>query len=165
MAVSETAGMNRWQQVRDCLLAIAFCVACSFVFCYLATSGLAAAGIIRNYGLARLPTSLLSSADAGMLALVATGVAGSLMGLMLYVWPTHPKVALIGAFMPWGMSAWVSLWTTPLDGVWYRSILSSGGYLALALGQWAACRGALWVFHRLRRSRLHTGNELATLPD
>jgi hypothetical protein len=152
MAVSEAVGINRWRQAREYLLSVVVCVVSSYVFCSLAVPALAGGGIIRDFGFGPKPTDLLSPTDVAGMTWLASGLAGSLIGLLLCIAPRQSWVALFGTWVPWVGGAGYSLLGVQFNEVGYRYLLSSGGYLALAVGQWVVCWAAFSVLHYWRRT-------------
>ena len=135
-------------------MVMAVCAGCTYLFAYVAAGWLAQAGIIRNMGLVRLPTTLLSASDTKWMALLAAVGSGTLLALLLFWLPRYPLISLLGLYWPFGMLTAMAPLITDTEGVWYRGLLSGLGYLVLALGQWLVCLGAFRLLQRWQGSRL-----------
>lgn len=54
---------------------------------------------------------------------------------------------------PWGLCAWYAFWLTPVDGLWYSSLLNSFGIVALGFAHWLTGLGVYRLVEKKQRSR------------
>lgn len=109
---------------------------------------LATAGVIKNWGL-HPSSGLFDQRSLTLFSALAVAAAGVVLGPLLVLAANRPWVSLFGLGYPWIIMVGGALLLTISPGPWYQGIVSSLGFLAGALAEWALAAGLFYLLRRV----------------
>lgn len=141
---------HNWRLFGECVAGGVLCAGWAALVCTTLLPSLAAAGTIKSWGLHPPPTGLLDRESLLPLGVLAVGSAGAVLGPLLVLAANRPWASLLfGLGCPWLMMAGGALLLTVSPGPWYQGIVSSLGFLAVALTEWLLCAASFYFLRRV----------------
>jgi len=140
-----------WRIVGECAASGMLCACIAAGVCGTLLPLLASAGIVKNWGLHPPPSGAINGRDLFRVSCLAVASAGAVLGPLLVLASNRPWASLLfGAFFPWVVMASGALLLTISPGPWYQGVVSSIGFLAAALTEWALCAALFFLLRGVR---------------